>query len=184
MAQTSFYSIQLVAGRCNNSFVTSQTWSYRVTSCFLSWQNPFDGHSGVLSKLCSHTFRNKCYAKTHYSSLSVGTRTKNNGLKYDQFMRPTISLQTRKLASILTKFVIKYLLRAFPSPICRYCNAQLIPKSCHKLSGDAYSHWHNISRYLEVFFEINFAKITPFEVHKSCSTLHELSDLFCKDFYG
>ena len=97
-------------------------------------------------------------------------------------MRTAISLQTRKLPSILTKFVIKYLLRAFPSPICRYCNAQVIPKNCHKLSGDAYSHWHNISRYLEVLCEINFAKITPFEFHKSCSTFHKLSDLFLQRF--
>ena len=98
--------------------------------------------------------------------------------------RPTISLKSRKLAPILTKFVITYLLRAFSSLICRYYHAQVVPKSCHKLSCDSYSHWHNISIYLDVFCEINFAKITHFEVHKSCNTLHEILDLFCKDFDG
>ena len=97
-------------------------------------------------------------------------------------MRPTISLKSRKLAPILTKCVIKYLLRAFSSLICRYYHAQVVPKSCHKLSCDAYSHWHNISIYLDVFCEINFAKITHFEVHKSCNTLHEILDLFLQRF--
>ena len=91
----------------------------------------------------------------------------NNGLQYDQFMRPTISLKSRKLTPILTKFVIKYLLRAYPSLICRHRHAHAVTISCHKLSGDAYSRWHEILRFLEMFSEINLVKITPFKGHKS-----------------
>ena len=101
----------------------------------------------------------------------------NNGLQYDQFMRPAINLKSRKLTPILTKFVKKYLPRAYPRQICRYCHAQAVLISCHKLSCDAYSHWHSILRFLEMCSERNLAKITPSEGHKSWNTWHEISDI-------
>ena len=99
-------------------------------------------------------------------------------------MCPSNCLKSRKLTPILTKFVLKYLLRAYSSLICRHCHAHAVPISCHKLSGDAYSHWHKILRFVEMFSEINLAKITPFEGHKSWSTWHEISDIFGEYFLG
>ena len=86
----------------------------------------------------------------------------NNGLQYDQFMLPTISLKSRKLMPILTKFILKYLLREYLSLIYRHCHAHAVPIGCHKLSGDAYSHWHKIFEIFRNVFWNKFCKNNAF----------------------